>query len=83
MDPPPRTRDLVVDNLIAGVAEKIADDANLPRPHWTKSLRPLLSPWLPPGTPRMQSAEAAGAPPQLAARNVMLSAANLWRKTTP
>jgi transcriptional regulator with XRE-family HTH domain len=78
-DPPPRTGDARVDNLLAGVAEKVADDAGRPRPKWTSSLPPLPEPWSPPGTPRMRAAEATSAPPQFVARNLLLADHNLWR----
>lgn len=78
-DPPARSPDPALDNLLAGIAEKAADDAGRRRPLWTSAVPPLAAPWHPPGTPRMQAAEAATAPPQLAARNLHLGAANLWR----
>src|SRR5688500_7932339 len=53
-DPPPRTGDPRLDNLLAATAEKIADDAGRPRPRWTAAVPPLSQPWQPPGTPRMQ-----------------------------
>ena len=80
-DPPQRTGDLAADNLLAATAEKIADDAGHDRPRWTRSIPVLATPWSPPGTPRMQAAEAAGAPVQFASRNLRLSVHNLWRGT--
>ena len=67
------------DNLLAGIAEKIADDANEPRPAWTKRVAELADPWAADGTPRMLAAAAAATPPQLAARHITLSASSLWR----
>jgi hypothetical protein len=78
-DPPPRTGDPALDNVLAGIAEKVADDLHIRRPAWTHSVPPLPKPWEPTGTPRMRAHEAATAPPQFAARNVLLGAANLWR----
>jgi transcriptional regulator with XRE-family HTH domain len=78
-DPPPRTGDPRIDNLFAAIAEKIADDNGRLRPKWTQSLPALPEPWSPPGTPRMQAAEAASAPPQFLARNLLIGSENLWR----
>jgi transcriptional regulator with XRE-family HTH domain len=78
-DPPPRTGDPRIDNLLAAVAEKIADDNGRLRPKWTQSLPGLPAPWSPPGTPRMQAAETASAPPQFSARNLLIGSQNLWR----
>lgn len=79
IDAPPRTGDARVDNLVAAVAEKVADDSGHDRPRWARSVPVLATPWSPPGTPRMQAAEAASAPRQFASRNLLLGAQNLWR----
>lgn len=34
--PPPPAGERIIDALLAAVAEKLADDANLPRPAWTE-----------------------------------------------
>ncbi len=78
-DPPARTGDPALDNLVAAIAEKIADDHHLRRPAWTHNVPPLPRPWRPTGTPRMRAREAAAAPRQFAERNVLLGASNLWR----
>lgn len=80
-DPPPRTGELIIDNLLAAIAEKIADDAGRPRPPWTGCVPPLSQTWSPPGTPRMQAVEAASAPVQFSSRNLLIGAENLWRQT--
>jgi transcriptional regulator with XRE-family HTH domain len=77
--PPPRTGDAAFDALLAGIAEKIADDAGIPRPRWTKSVPPAPAPWTAPGTPARTQRARAAAPPQLAARNIWLAAKDLWR----
>ncbi len=62
--PPPRSGYLELDALLAAIAEKVADDASLPRPRWCAAIPVLSSPWRPPGTPRMIEAarrERAGA----------------------
>jgi len=71
-----------MDALLAGIAEKICDDAGLPRPGWTRRVLASPTAWISPGTPRMQAAAQAGTPPQLAARNITLRVDSLWRRTT-
>ncbi len=65
----------VVDSLLAGVAEKIADDALLPRPVWTESTPGLDQPFQPPVRPGVLLA----IPPQLSARGLMIDTESLWR----
>ena len=77
--PPPRSGDAAFDALLAGIAEKVADDAQIPRPRWTKSVPPSATPWDAPGTPNRVKKARAAAPPQLAARNIWLAARDLWR----
>lgn len=71
-----------IDNLIAGIAEKIRDDRRLPRPSWTRRIRPLDSEWMSLGTPRMRVRARATTPPQLAARNIYMTADSLWRNVS-
>ena len=68
-----------MDNLLAGMAEKICDDAGLPRPAWTKRVHPLREPWVSPGTPRMRAEAQASTPSPLAHRGITLTATSLWR----
>lgn len=77
--PPRRSGDAAFDALLAGIAEKVADDAGIPRPRWTKSVPPSPTPWNAPGTPTRIKKARAAAPPQLAARNIWLAAQDLWR----
>lgn len=70
------------DNLLAGIAEKIADDAGIARPAWTKRVGALPEPWQGDGTPRMLAEAAAATPPQLAARKITMTASALWRGAT-
>ena len=74
---PSPTGERIVDALLAGVAEKIADDAGLPRPLWTErapsldhEFRPQLA------RPRVEHQ----VPPQLAARGLMVDTESLWRR---
>ena len=77
---PPASGSAFFDNLLAGIAEKVSDDAGTPRPAWTKKIPPLAVTWEGFGTERMRAAAAAATPPQLAARNVLIPTASLWRQ---
>lgn len=68
----------LLDNLLAGIAEKTCDDAGLPRPAWTRLVRPLRQPWTGGGTPRMRAEAASATPVQLARRGIALTADSLW-----
>jgi len=68
-----------MDNLLAGMAEKICDDADLPRPAWTKRIPGLKHPWIGGGTPRMRAHARAVTPSQLAARGITMTSDSLWR----
>ena len=63
----------------AGIADKLADDARLPRPTWTKRTARLKYEWSAPGTPAMLAARRAATPPQLKERGLVLDEASLWR----
>lgn len=70
---------VMIDNLLAGIAEKVRDDGDYPRPKWVWKVRPDDSEWISPGTPRLQKRARGATPPQLAARNIFLTADSLWR----
>ena len=69
-----------LDALIAAIAEKLADDAQLRRPAWTRDIPTPSTPWLPTGTPRMIARWKQNTPPQLLARNLVVDAETLWRR---
>jgi transcriptional regulator with XRE-family HTH domain len=73
---PSPSGELVVDTLFAAVAEKLADDAGLPRPTWTDQVPPLADPYEPP-TARTVTGHLV--PTQLAARGLMIDTTSLWR----
>lgn len=77
---PPASGSAFFDNLLAGIAEKVSDDAGTPRPAWTKKIPPLAVTWEGFGTARMRATAAAATPPQLAARHILVPAASLWRQ---
>jgi transcriptional regulator with XRE-family HTH domain len=70
----------VLDALLAGIAEKICDDAALPRPTWAQAVPALAEPWATPGTPAMREAIAAATPRALAERGLSIDEASLWRE---
>jgi hypothetical protein len=76
---PRRTASPRLDNLLAGIAEKTADDLGLPRPRWTSSVPELTESWWSSGTPAMRQREQASAPEQFLVRGIHLAATNVWR----
>ena len=76
--PPPRTG-TVLDGLLAGIAEKVAADAGLAAPRWTRSVPPLPRAWTPPGTPRMIAKARQATPGPFRRRNIVLAEEDLWR----
>lgn len=78
--PPPSTGDRRLDCLLAGIAEHLADDADIDRPTWCSTIPPLDEPWTSRGTPRMRAEAEQNAPAPWRDRNIWLSARNLWRE---
>jgi transcriptional regulator with XRE-family HTH domain len=73
---PPPSGARIVDTLLAAVAEKLADDAALPRPTWTHAVPPLEVAFRPPVVRPNRSHTIPG---QLEARGVLIDSASLWR----
>ncbi|MGQ0433390.1 MAG: helix-turn-helix domain-containing protein [Microthrixaceae bacterium] len=73
--PPLPSGSRMIDALLAGVADKIADDAGLPRPSWTSRVPALDEPYEPPARPGAQ----LEVPQQLAERGLMIDTESLWR----
>lgn len=73
--PPLPSGSRIIDALLAGVADKLADDAGLARPSWTASVPSLEEPFEPPS----RSGVRHEVPRQLAERGVMIDAESLWR----
>jgi len=69
----------VMDNLLAGIAEMVADTAGHRPPRWTKDVKPLSSPWSMRSTPRKMAARKAQTPRRLAERGLVVDASSLWR----
>jgi transcriptional regulator with XRE-family HTH domain len=72
-----------VDCLLAAIAEKVADDAGLRRPPWTRRIAPLDEPWISFGTPTTRATDVAATPTQLAERRIFIPAPALWRHDAP
>lgn len=75
----PARRSSLVDNLLAAVAEKLADDAGIRRPRWTIDISPLEQRWEAPGRPSRRDADAASTSPQFVDRNLVLPVSAIWR----
>lgn len=82
---PPRSEHRSIDALIAGIAEKLADDATLARPGWTHTAPKLQKAWAAsPGTPSMRRRQEALTPIQLLERGLIVDEGSLWRRrSTP
>ena len=70
----------VMDNLLAGIAETIADMEGYRPPKWTERVEPLDQEWTTPGTPRMLEARKASTPTRLANRHITIDTESLWRR---
>ena len=77
---PPPSGSPMLDALLAGMADKLADGQGQRRPAWTKAAdRFLTSLWESPGTPRMRQAARDQTPPQLLDHGIVVSLDSLWR----
>ena len=76
---PPARTGTPLDALLAGMAEKIADDAGIPRPRWSDAVPALDEPWEPPGTPRMIAEAKRTTPEPFRRRNIVLAERDIWR----
>jgi transcriptional regulator with XRE-family HTH domain len=77
--PPPASGSEFIDCLLAAIAEKVADDAELARPAWTRSRPPMTREWEPLGTPRMREANRRATPKQFTNRGIFLDVSTIWR----
>ncbi len=79
--PPGSSGSDVIDALLAGIADKLADDHHLARPAWTATAPDLeADTFLMPATPRQRAAIKAATPHQLATRRLFVDEATLWRQ---
>jgi transcriptional regulator with XRE-family HTH domain len=77
--PKPHTSSQVMRALLAGMAEKLADDHGVKRPGWTWTAPKMHPDWELPGTPRMRAERRAHAPRQLLERGLVIDESTLWR----
>ena len=63
-----------MDGLLAGIAEKLADDQGVPRPAWTADVPRLRQPWTPRGGREGRTLEAE---PVLAERGILVKRGGL------
>lgn len=77
---PPSRTGTPLDALLAGIAEKLADDAGVARPRWTAAVPALDMPWEPPGTPRIVAEARRTTPEPLKRRRIFVSEHDLWRR---
>ena len=78
--PPAPTGSPVVDNLIAAIAETLADDAGTAAPAWCRRIPPLAEAWEAPGTLTMRRRWRQSTPTRFAVRNVWCSSNAIWRE---
>lgn len=69
----------LLDNLLAAIAERLADLAGIRAPRWATGLPGLDERWYPPGTPRRRALAEHEALPRFARRNLFLPESALWR----
>jgi len=69
----------MMDALLAGMAEKLADDHGLRRPGWTRTAPKMKPEWVASGTPRMREEQRKHAPRQLLDRGLVIDERSLWR----
>lgn len=69
-----------MENLLAAVAEQLADDAGLARPDWTTSVDPLATDtFLSPLTPQMRERVRRATPQQFSDRRLFVDEESIWR----
>ena len=74
----------MLDALLAGIADTLADEHGLARPTWTSERRRFLtSEWRTPGTPAMARVAELATPPQLREHGIIASRDSLWRRDRP
>jgi hypothetical protein len=76
---PPHSKSDVLDAILAGIAQKVAEDHDLRPPSWTSRVPSPKQEWLPSGTDRMRSRWRELTPPQLLQRGIVVDGASLWR----
>lgn len=76
---PPRSQSPLMNSLIAAIAEKIADDAGITRPRWTRTRPALRQPWSVATRPSKQAEAQAATPAQFMKRGLIIPESTIWR----
>ncbi len=76
----PSPGSLFMSNLLAAIAEKLADEAKIQRPGWAKQIPALELSWEASATPRRRAMNAENTPAQFAARRITLPKRTIWRE---
>jgi len=79
MPEPPRSRSEIMNALLASMAEKIADDAGIARPSWTRKRPPLSEMWSVATRPSKRAEAEAATPDQFLHRNLLIPETTIWR----
>lgn len=80
---PAPTGNAVTDNMLAGLAETIADEAGLPTPAWCATVPPLQEALPIDGTPRMLAKQRAAALLRFLDRGITMPRTSLFRSRPP
>lgn len=75
----PRTTGTVLDAILAGMGELLAERAGVPAPGWTRSVPIPRESWAPPGTPAMRQRAESASPEAFRRRNVLLPPEAIFR----
>jgi transcriptional regulator with XRE-family HTH domain len=81
LDAPPARTGTVLDQILAGLAEQLADEHDTARPKWTRNVGAFSEGWAQLGTPRMVKAARRHTPEPLARRNLVLARSALFHDT--
>lgn len=74
---PPRSTSPVMDTLLAAMAEKLADDAGIARPRWTRQRPPLQKPWSVETRPSKR--DELQVPEPFLRRGLLIPESTIWR----
>ena len=75
---PMRTGSDRVDNLIAAIAEIIANSFEYEPPRWCSAVDPLDEPWRAPGTAQMRARHENDIPARFSERNIHMPISSVW-----
>ena len=73
LDAPPARTGTVLDQMLAALAEQLADESNIARPKWTRNVAARSERWTQLGTPLMTEEAQRNTPEPFARRNMVLA----------